>query len=33
MDQLGQYWTWLEYDRTALAAQVIGIVLILAVSI
>jgi hypothetical protein len=35
MDQLGQYWTWLEYDRTALAAQVvgIGIVLMLAVSI
>jgi hypothetical protein len=35
MDQLGQYWTWLEYDRTALAVLVtgIGIVLMLALSI
>src|SRR5262249_35923960 len=35
MDQLYRYWTWLEYDRTALAVLVtgIGIVLMLAVSI
>jgi hypothetical protein len=35
MDQLSQYWTWLEYDRTALVvlATGIGIVLMLAVSI
>jgi hypothetical protein len=34
MDQLGRYWTWLEYDRTALAVLVtgIGIVLMLAAS-
>jgi hypothetical protein len=35
MEQLRQYWTWLEYDRTALAVLIsgIGIVLTLAVSI
>jgi hypothetical protein len=35
MHQLGRYWTWLEYDRTALAVLItgIGIVLMLAVSI
>ena len=35
MHQLGRYWTWLEYDRTALAVLAIGIgiVLMLALSI
>jgi hypothetical protein len=35
MEQLSQYWIWLEYDGTALAVLVtgIGIVLMLAVSI
>jgi hypothetical protein len=35
MGQIGQYWTWLEYDRTALAVLVTGtgIVFMLAVSI
>jgi hypothetical protein len=35
MDQLGRYWTWLEYDQTALAvlATGIGFVLMLVASI
>jgi hypothetical protein len=25
MDQLGRYWTWLEYDLIALAVLIIGL--------